>query len=614
MKQRVLFSFFYLAFWIAYFIVAKFVFLLYHYSLTSVLDFPTLAFIFIKGFKLDISFAGYISLLPFLVIATSAYVPNRITSNILKIFTLAVLCVVTFMVTVDLELYRAWHFRLDVTPLMYINTPQEMVASAAASPILVLLMIFALLLGGAIFICIKFLFPYIASFQKSNFITVGLIFILAVSLIIPIRGGFQLAPVNQSSVYFSSSDFANHAAINAMWNFSNSLVNRTYEKINPYTYFDAEEAVSKVQSLYPVSQQATPSKYLLNTPNPNVLVIIWESLTAKVIEPLGGLTGITPQFSRLSKEGVLFTNIYASGNRSDKGIVAILSAFPAQPKNSIITIPNKTAHLPYISADLKKKGYHTGFYYGGELEFANIKSYLLKGSFEKVIGKEAFNQEDWNSKWGAHDHVVYEKLLSDLNQTPQPFFHTMFTLSSHEPFEVPVATAIPGEDEQSLFLNAMHYSDESLGNFIEAAKKQSWWNNTLVIVIADHGHRLPELNTDDKSQEFHIPMLWLGGALKEKGIIIDQVSSQTDLVPTLLSQLNMPYQHYKWGHDIFHPSAKPFAYYVFNDGFGLIQPGKQVVFDNVGKRVLMHTTDSYEEDIALGKSYLQISYQDYLDK
>jgi phosphoglycerol transferase MdoB-like AlkP superfamily enzyme len=344
------------------------------------------------------------------------------------------------------------------------------------------------------------------------------------------------------------------------------------------------------------------------------LVIIWESLTAKVVEPLGGLTGITPQLSKLSKEGVLFTNIYASGNRSDKGIVAILSAFPAQPKNSIITIPNKTAHLPYISADLKKQGYHTAFYYGGELEFANIKSYLLKGSFEKVIGKEAFNPEDWNSKWGAHDHVVYEKLLSDLKQVPQPFFHTMFTLSSHEPFEVPVATAIPGEDEQSLFLNAMHYSDESLGNFIEAAKKQSWWNNTLVVVIADHGHRLPEINTDDKSQEFHIPMLWLGGALKEKGITIDQLSSQTDLVPTLLSQLNMPYQHYKWGHDIFHPSAKPFAYYVFNDGFGLIQPGKQVVFDNVGRRVLMQTTNSYEEDIALGKSYLQISYQDYLDK
>jgi phosphoglycerol transferase MdoB-like AlkP superfamily enzyme len=495
-----------------------------------------------------------------------------------------------------------------------------MLASAGASPLFLLSVVLFLIIIISLAVYTLMIAPQIERFTKIskhiyvNSLAAFLFVALAGSLAIPIRGGLQLAPINQSSVYFSHIDFANHAAINPIWNFFNSWVNKTYEKNNPYNYFAASEAIQKLQVLYPAPALVVPTQHLLKTDKPNIILIIWESLTAKVVEDLGGMPGITPQLRELSREGILFSNLYASGNRSDKGIVAILSAYPAQPKNSIITIPNKTARLPYISADLKKIGYHTAFYYGGELEFANIKSYLLKGSFENTIGKEAFNPETWNSKWGAHDHVVFNRLLEDLNSAPQPFFHTMFTLSSHEPFEVPVETAIAGKDEQSLFLNAMHYTDESLGNFITSAKKQPWWDNTLVIILADHGHRLPEIYTDDKSKEFHIPMLWLGGALTQQGVVIDRLSSQTDLAPTLLSQLNLPYHNYKWGRDIFHPAARPFAYYAFNDGFGLIQPGKQVVFDNVGKRVIMQTGDNREEDIAFGKSYLQVSFQDYLDK
>jgi phosphoglycerol transferase MdoB-like AlkP superfamily enzyme len=107
-------------------------------------------------------------------------------------------------------------------------------------------------------------------------------------------------------------------------------------------------------------------------------------------------------------------------------------------------------------------------------------------------------------------------------------------------------------------------------------------------------------------------MLWLGGALAQKNIVVNKLSSQIDIAPTLLSQLNMPYAQYRWGKDIFNPAARPFAYFVFNDGFGLLQPDKQVVYDNVGKRII--TGNSGEEDLALGKSYLQMAYQDYLDK
>jgi phosphoglycerol transferase MdoB-like AlkP superfamily enzyme len=270
--------------------------------------------------------------------------------------------------------------------------------------------------------------------------------------------------------------------------------------------------------------------------------------------------------------------------------------------------------LPYLSTEFKEAGYQTAFYYGGELEFANIKSYLLKGGYEKIVGKGDFRPEDMNSKWGAHDHVVFNKMLGDINAAPagKPFFHTLFTLSSHEPFEVPMETVIKGNDEQSKFLNSMYYADQSLGNFIKEAKQQPWWQNTLVIIVADHGHRLPVMQGEDLTKEFHIPMLWLGGALAKKNIVVDKLSSQIDIAPTLLSQLNMPYSQYRWGKDIFNSATRPFAYFVFNDGFGLLQPGKKVIFDNVGKKVI--SGNCGEDELALGKSYLQIAYQDYLDK
>jgi phosphoglycerol transferase MdoB-like AlkP superfamily enzyme len=621
MKARVLYLAKFFLFWINFFVVAKVLFLFYHSTNTAGLDIATITAVFTSGFKLDVSFAAYLTLLPGLVIAFSLFLPVKLTKSILQVYTYIALLAASLLIVVDLELYRTWHFRIDVTPFMYLNTPREMLASAGASPVILL----SLLLVGLLWSFVM-IYHYMVDSRTTQLTYVpSPVYVKAAAalgflaltglLVIPIRGGLQQIPINQSMVYFSSNDFANHAAVNPMWNFFNSWVSKTYENQNPYNYYTAQEATQKLNSLYVQEvKQPVQVQRLLNTDKPNVLIIIWESLTAKVIEPLGGTPGITPQFTKLQQEGIFFNNLYASGNRSDKGIVAVLSAFPAQPKNSIITLPNKTAHLPYLSTDFGKAGYQTGFYYGGELEFANIKSYLLKGGYQKLVGKDDFNPQDMNSKWGAHDHVVFNRMLHDLNTVPtdKPFFYTLFTLSSHEPFEVPMETVIEGSDEQSKFLNAMHYADRSLGNFIEEAKKQPWWQNTLVVIVADHGHRLPLIDTEDLTKEFHIPMLWLGGALAKKNMVVDKLSSQIDIAPTLLSQLNMPYSQYRWGKDILNPSTRPFAYFVFNDGFGLLQPGKQVVFDNVGQIVI--SGNSGEEELALGKSYLQVAYQDYLDK
>nr|WP_229363392.1 sulfatase-like hydrolase/transferase [Flectobacillus sp. BAB-3569] len=177
----------------------------------------------------------------------------------------------------------------------------------------------------------------------------------AAVLIIPIRGGLQLAPINQSAVYFSNKLFANHAAINPLWNFADSWFNKTADKGNPYQYLPTKEAELEVSKTLHNSSPTT--EYVIDTTitKPNVLIITWESLTAKVFDKTGGIKGVLPELGKIANEGILFRNCFASGDRSDKGLIAILSAFPAQPTASVMTMPKKTAHLPILSQDFKNR-------------------------------------------------------------------------------------------------------------------------------------------------------------------------------------------------------------------------------------------------------------------
>ncbi|MCE6987893.1 LTA synthase family protein [Dyadobacter sp. CY323] len=561
------------------------------------------------GLQMDISFAAYISVIPSLLLIFTAknWIWYRKT---LLVYSWIIVFLIVVLVTVDLELFRAWGFRIDGTLLQYLTTPTEALASMGAAPVVPLLLLFVALffLTGKIFETI--IRRGIAAFQKTTFVyTIPAFLILTGSLIIPIRGGFQLAPMNESAVFFSDKSFANYAAVNVPWNYMSSIINASYSKKNPYLYFPEKDAQKLVSDLY--NHSGTTNQLADSATKINVVVIIWESFTAKVAGSLRGVENITPQFDGLTKEGILFTNMYASGNRSDKGVVAILSGYPAQPTNSIIKIPKKTASLPSIPKELHKNGYHTAFYYGGETEFANMKSYLLQQDFDKIVDKNDFGKKDMNSKWGAHDHIVLNRLIKDLDNQKEPFFSTLFTLSSHEPFEVPMETFIKGSDPEHLFMNAHHYTDASIGEFVKKAKTKPWWDNTLIIILADHGHPLP-YTEKTKPSEFHMPMLWLGGVLKNNNVNINALCSQTDLAATLLGQLHLPSNAFEWSNDIFAPNRKQFAYFAFNNGFGWIKPECFLVRDNLGGNIIERHGVLQSEEETLGKAYLQASFTDYL--
>ena len=415
--------------------------------------------------------------------------------------------------------------------------------------------------------------------------------------------------LNQSSVYFSNNYFANQAAINPVFNFIHALVKRD-NGANPFNYMPTLQAKDLVKEIF---SEKVGHYSVLNSKKPNVLLITWESLTAKALNKAycNGFE-VLPTFKKISQEGLYFPNTYASGDRSDKGLIAILSGYPAQPIASIMTIPQKTAKLPVISADLKRNGYFTAWYYGGEPEFANIKTYISHGQFDKVVTKADYPSELTDTKWGANDKTTFNRLLTDLRTMKQPFFVNTFTLSSHEPFEIPNHDVIKGKDEKSKFLNALNYTDTQLGWFLAEIKKEPWYANTLVIIIADHGHRLPE--TIDKLEEFQIPMLWLGGALAQKAQVRPESVSQNDLAKSLLNQLNVPSGDYIWSKDLFSSTYKSSAYFAYRNGFGFINSQNHVIFDNDTKKIRQSKAQNTQILLKQGQAMVQETYADFLSK
>lgn len=619
---RLRFCLIYFAGWMVYFALIRLLFLAYEHSATARLGFSTVMGTFVHGARMDAAASAYVSFVAFIFVTLTVMVPARVPTRVLVWliggFTALMLVLISLLATIDLETYRNWGFRLDGTPLLYLSTPREALASAGSSPLLLLVLIFLLLATTALYLLFRHLLPLAFRFPPVRPIWMlphfAVLAYLTYWLYVPAKGGYQQSPMTQGMVYFSPENHANQAAVNVAWNFFDSVWWKSYIRSNPYQYLPDAEALSVADSVLTKHGGVSPR---LVRGTPNVILIIWESFSAKVVERLGGVKGVTPIFDSLIHEGILFDSVYATGDRSAKGLTGILSGYPAQPRTTIMQFPSKTASLPALPRDLRAQGYNTGFYYGGEPEFANIKSYLVNAGFDSIVGKQDFDAKDWNSKWGAHDHVVFGRMLRDLAHAREPFFRTLFTLSSHEPFEVPVPTAIPGATEQSLFLNAHHYTDQSLGNFLRAARAEPWWNRTLVIIIADHGHRLPVLSADEADQRwatFHIPMLWIGGALTVRDTVIHTIGSQTDLTPTLLGQLGLDAKPYYWGRNLLSPTAAPLAYFTFQDGFGLLDANGALTFDNVSRSVMYKTGNTGAADVRTGQALLQASIDDYVKR
>lgn len=613
-------------YWIGFFEVARGLFLLYHHARTAEIGLADAARTLLYGLRLDASLAAYFTLPVAVAVAVAlsrqAPPPPR-GRRWLRGYTWVLLALTGLLVVVDLELYAHWGFRIDTTLAQYLSSPTEMAASAGDAPVgwLTLLYLVLICAGGLLWERTLGRWPREARLadRPGRWRVAAQALLAGALLVLPLRGGWQQIPVNQSNVYFSQHAFANHAAVNAPWNLLYYAL-RGESARNPYEYLPTARAQAIVDSLYaPARHPAAPSPSILAVRRPHVLVVILESFTGKLVGFVpGGERGVTPALDSVAAAGLAFTNIYAAGNRSEKGLAAILSGYPAQPTTSLTRVPRKTERVAHLARRLRSAGYQSQYWYGGELTFANLRAYLLNAGYDRLIEKKDFPLASYNSKWGVHDHLLLARLADSLRRLPppgrQPWLTTVFTLSSHEPYDVPGPAAFPGTAEANRFRSSIHYTDRCLGRFLRALRGTPAWDSTLVVLVADHGHPQPGATLVDDPRGFRIPLVLTGGALAPawRGQQRPALGSQTDMLATVLTQLGLPTADLPWSRDLLVDVPVPWAFYAFTDGFGLLTPAGALTFDNISRRPMRRAAGVSSLQIRQGQALMQQSFADYL--
>ncbi|HSH66042.1 MAG TPA: sulfatase-like hydrolase/transferase [Bacteroidia bacterium] len=604
-----------LIFWLLFFAGFRLLFVIYHHTKIPDGQHAETGLAFFYALPLDISTACAGLVVPYILWSLQQFYKRRLIHLINIAFLFSLIIIITILSIANIKMYGEWGTILSARAFDYIKYPKEVLHSISRWSL------FLLLAGCALifYMTIRIYRIYITNFSypiENKTLKISIIIVTPFLLLLGYRGGFQLTPINESQCYYSSIPINNNIATNNIWYLAHSLWEAN-DTNNPYALAETEKAKKITASLFEVPKQDIAT--ILKSTRPNIVIIILESWTADIIAALGGERNVTPHFDELRKEGLLFTQMYGSGSRTDQGLVSILSGFPSQPNNSIITTPSKTGKLPSLTTDLIKQGYSSSFYYGGEIEFANMKSYLIKTGFEKIVDKKDFPSSQLNSKWGAHDEFVLQKQLTDIGLQRKPFFSCVLTLSTHEPFEVTMQTPFKRPTEEDKFRKAAYYTDYCLFNYFNQVKKQPWYQNTIFWLIADHGHHLPENRNMNYPESRKITSLLIGGALIDsiRGKTVDKICNQNDLSATLLSQLNLSTSEFAWSRNILNNQAKQFAYYSNENYLGWITPQKNYVYSFASKTVEelpgIHDSAASPRALEEAKAYLQTLYQTYLD-
>lgn len=605
MKKRVLFLFACFITFILVFALQKPVFMLYNHASGGGLSISDYLQVMVHGLQLDATVAGYLTVIPLLLTLLSVWIPGRYITFILKGYFFIVACIISLIFVVDIALYPYWGFRLDATPLFYLQSPSDALASAPASTLILQTLVFVVYTYGIFWALKRFVLPLMPEqYVKKMFSNSVQLVLLGGILFIPIRGGVTTSTANVGMVYFSKNQFLNHSAINPCFSFLASL-SKQQDFAAQYNYF-SESQRSKIFKKLTNQPQGDSIPELLTTKNPNIILILMESFSANAIEVLGGEAGVTPNINRLSKEGILFSNMYANSFRTDRGIVAVLNGYLAQPTTSIMKYPAKSQTLPSIAKSLQKKGYTSDMLYGGDINFTNMQSYFFSSGYSKVTADRDFPLKSRLSKWGANDDITFAHLYQSMtdNSRKEPFFSTFLTLSSHEPFEVPY------NHLKDPYLNSVAFTDSCLGDFIDKLKKLPLWNNTLIVLVSDHGFRYPASVKEHDPKRYHIPMLWLGGAIKEPRVIANY-GNQTDLAATLLYQLDLPHKEFTFSNNMVDSLQPAYAFYSYNNGFGFIDTTGVSVYDCESEKPLIIKPEAGNEiRLNNGKALLQTLYDD----
>ncbi len=373
------------------------------------------------------------------------------------------------------------------------------------------------------------------------------------------RSSMGHRPANASTVAFSSDHLVNslslpsgYTLLDAVYRmkdeadaskiYGRMAVDRMLEVVRDNALGDAEdfssEAIPTLHRFTPVAERKVPL---------NLVILLEESLGAEFVGRMGGLP-LTPHLDALAEEGLFFDRLYATGTRSVRGIEAVITGFFPTPARSVVKLGKSQNRFFSLASFLKTKGYKTRFVYGGEADFDNMKAFFLGNGFDEVIEEKDFEEYRFKGSWGVCD----EDLLSRTHQVLEgegetPSFTLVFSSSNHSPFEFPDNAIDLYEEPKNTVNNAVKYADHAIGQFFEKAKKSSYWDRTLFLVVADHNSRVYG-DSLVPIERFRIPALIIGPGVEPE--VYNTLASQADLPPTLLSLMGLDGQTPMIGRDL----------------------------------------------------------------
>lgn len=585
------------------------------------------------GLPLDLSMAGYLSVIPGLLSIAVVWLKRELVKPIMNIYFIITSLFITCSFLLNASLYPYWKYPLDSTPLFYFFTsPADAIASVSIWQVILSIVILIVLTIGVWFTLrmrgekrqqySRYAYGYggLGSGKRNRFDdfdrhrgrTSIILLLLTGLLFLPIRGGITVSTMNTGQAYYSQNAYLNHSAVNPLFSLFESITHQE-DFASQYRFMKDKEAdkifatmtSTSDENTYPLLNEATFKKG-----TPDILIVIMESFASDIMPSMGSYKDVAVCLDSIAQQSILFTRFYANSFRTDRGMVSILSGYPAQPTTSIMRYPRKTSQLPSIARNLAKyKNYKTTYYYGGDADFCNMRSYLVSQGYQHIISDANFPIEDKLSKWGVPDHIVAARMMEDIKaqqNEKRPMLRILQTSSSHEPFEVPYHRL---KDKR---LNAFAYTDSVMGAIVREYRKLPRWKNTLIVFVPDHvGGYKENLNDHDRSR-YQIPLILAGGAISHP-MKVGIIGSQHDIAATLLGQLGVEHREFTFSKNMMSDATPKFAFFAVNDAFGIVSEENSLIYDNRAKRIVY---DKGEKGFNLkrGQAYLQKLYDDLAKK
>lgn len=585
------------------------------------------------GLPLDLSMAGYLSVIPGFLSIAVVWLKRDLVKPIMNIYFIIASLFITCSFLLNASLYPYWKYPLDSTPLFYFFTsPADAIASVSIWQVILSIVILIVLTVGVWFTLrmrgekrqqySRYSYGYggfgsgkrnrFDDFDRHRGRTSIILLLLTGLLFLPIRGGITVSTMNTGQAYFSQNAYLNHSAVNPLFSLFESITHQE-DFASQYRFMKDKEAdkifatmtSTSDENTYPLLNEATFKKG-----TPDILIVIMESFANDIIPSMGSYKDVAVCLDSIAQQSILFTRFYANSFRTDRGMVSILSGYPAQTTTSIMRYPRKTSQLPSIARNLVKyKNYKTTYYYGGDADYCNMRSYLVSQGYQHIISDANFPIEDKISKWGVPDHILAARMMEDIKaqqNEKRPMLRILQTSSSHEPFEVPYHRL---KDKR---LNAFAYTDSVMGAIVREYRKLPRWKNTLIVFVPDHvGGYKENLNDHDRSR-YQIPLILAGGAIS-RPMKVGIIGSQHDIAATLLGQLGVEHREFTFSKNMMSDATPKFAFFAVNDAFGIVSEENSLIYDNRAKRIVY---DKGEKGFNLkrGQAYLQKLYDDLAKK